>query len=80
MSRRAVGASDEARAEGARYYWTREVDGEGRLDSAPVSRFARFCLLQRRRGRRCWSQSVVRVVVRQIELHTRGYASVREWG
>ena len=56
MCRGAVGASDEARAEGARYYWTRKVDGEGRLDSAPISRFARFCLLQCRRGRR-WRQS-----------------------
>ena len=47
MSRRAVRAPDEAGAEGARYYWGRKVYTKSRLDSAPVARFARFCLLER---------------------------------
>ena len=51
MCRRAVGTSDEAGAEGARYYRACKVDGEGCLDSAPISRFRRFGLLQRCRWR-----------------------------
>ena len=56
MCRRAVGASYEAGAEGARDYRARKVDAERRLDSAPVSRLARFCLLQRGTWR-SWRQA-----------------------